>query len=81
MCSNRGEAQKVINKGEKSDTKGHVCWIPSTRIGVIVERKGVSLGGGGTKNVLEVGNSDGYAQTYKNHGMNTLKEHVNYTSA
>lgn len=36
---------------------------------------------GGTKNVLEVGNSDGYGQTYKNHGMNTLKEHVNYTSA
>lgn len=49
MCSNRGEAQKVINKGEKSDTKGHVCWIPSTRIGVIVERKGVSLGGGGQR--------------------------------
>lgn len=55
MCSSKGEAQKAIT-GEKSDTKGHVYWSPSTRVAVILERKGVSFGG--TKNVLEVGNSE-----------------------
>lgn len=72
MCYNIGEAQKVITK-ERSQTQRATSagfyrqvseWSSS--------RKGF-LWGGGTKNVLEVGNSDGYVQTYKNHGMNTLK--------
>jgi hypothetical protein len=63
MCYSIGETQKH-HKGKQTDTKGHISWILLTRLTVITDLNGVSLG----NNVLELGNSDGYAQTSESHG-------------